>query len=153
LVRPQARQQWPLLSESLGHFLLVLDEGPEKTSAYRRANPSPAMFVKAHQDVDRFASVAVLNDPQQDFSDIEAAVREGRLVRTRADADTKEARLNDGARRAAALASGAQAVSTDYIWPSDFFESAYRVELPDLPVGAVARCNELLRAPCVIFEQ
>jgi hypothetical protein len=41
-------------------------------------------------------------------------VRKGYLVRTRTDADTMEARTNETKRRDAALASGAQLLSTDY---------------------------------------
>jgi hypothetical protein len=71
--------------------------------------------------------------------DITALVRKGYLVRTRTDADTKEARNNDTARRDAMIASGAQILSTDYPaneparWPGHFAVS--------LPGSAVARCN------------
>jgi hypothetical protein len=41
-------------------------------------------------------------------------VQKGYLVRTRTDADTKEARNNDTARRDAMISSGAQILSTDY---------------------------------------
>ena len=44
-------------------------------------------------------------------------VRRGYVVRTRADADTRQARTGDTTMRDAALASGAQWVSTDYPAP------------------------------------
>ena len=66
----------------------------------------------------------------------------GYLVRTRADADTKESRFNDTRRREAALASGAQYVSTDYLWPDPRFPGGYQVRLPG---GVVARCNPVRR--------
>ena len=72
--------------------------------------------------------------------DISELVREGYLVRTRTDADTKEARTNDTSRRDAMINSGAQILSTDYPaseparWPGHFSVT--------LPGGAnVARCN------------
>ena len=59
------------------------------------------------------------------------------VVRTRADADTVQARTNDTTMRDAALASGAQWVSTDYEEPNPAF-SPYTVQIPD---GTPARCN------------
>ena len=55
-----------------------------------------------------------INDPIRDFDRIRALVRKGYLVRTRADANTVNARANDTRQRDQALASGAQFVSTDY---------------------------------------
>ena len=55
-----------------------------------------------------------INDPIKDFDRIQRLVREGFLVRTRADADTRQARANDVTQRDKALASGAQFISTDY---------------------------------------
>ena len=51
--------------------------------------------------------------------------------------DVPEARRNDTRRRDAALTSGAQYVSTDYMAP-DARLGTYRVALPD---AAVARCS------------
>jgi hypothetical protein len=56
------------------------------------------------------ARIQILNDPVADAASIRAARARGDIVRTRADAD-----LADEPRRAAAaLASGAQIISTDY---------------------------------------
>ena len=41
----------------------------------------------------------------------------GFIVKTRADADTREARASNPARRDAAFASGAQIVTTDFLMP------------------------------------
>ena len=80
-------------------------------------------------------------------------MRVRRLVRTRADADTREARAGDTRRRDAAFASGAHFVSTDYYLPEQAPASApgYLVALPleglavgpaTTPLGGVvARCN------------
>ena len=59
-------------------------------------------------------------------------------MRTRADADTMEARSGDTARRDAALASGAQFVSTDYPVPNPGFGTGYAVAIPG---GMPGRCN------------
>ena len=59
-------------------------------------------------------------------------MQSGYVVRTRADGDTKEARANDTGPRDAALASGAQWVSTDYEGPglAVGFTTPYSVEIP-----------------------
>ena len=65
------------------------------------------------------AAVTVVNDPISDAARIRDLVTQGFIVRTRADADTVEARSGDTTRRDAAFASGAQYVSTDYVFPDD----------------------------------
>jgi len=57
-------------------------------------------------------------------------VKQGFLVRTRADADTTEARQNNTTRREKAFASGAQYISTDFPEPLAAF-SDYCVRWPD----------------------
>ncbi|MGI8710409.1 MAG: Ca2+-dependent phosphoinositide-specific phospholipase C, partial [Acidimicrobiales bacterium] len=77
---------------------------------------------------------------------------DGYVVRSRADADTKQARDNDTSTRDAALASGAQWVSTDYPVPglAVGFTSPYFAEIPG---GTVARCNPVNAPPsCVSSE-
>src|ERR687894_746366 len=73
-----------------------------------------------------------------DFGTLEAEIGSGFGADTRADADTVQARTGDTTQRDAALASGAQYVSTDYVWPDDRFGTGYVV---DLPGGGAARCN------------
>ena len=51
------------------------------------------------------------------------------IVRTRADADTREARAGDTRRRDRAIASGAQLISTDYYLPATHFATDYVVRL------------------------
>jgi len=62
------------------------------------------------------------------------------VVRTRADADTHEARENNTVPRDMALASGAQWVSTDYPVPDPAFGTGDKVEIPG---GMPARCDPL----------
>ena len=55
----------------------------------------------------------------------------GYMVRTRADANTLEARVGDLARLQAALKSGAQFISTDYYLDENPFGTRYKAELPN----------------------
>ena len=65
-------------------------------------------------------------------------------MRTRADADTREARDGDYTRMQAAFESGAQYVSTDYYRPNQDFHTGYQVKLPG---GGIGRWNPVLPPP------
>ena len=67
-----------------------------------------------------------INDPIADFDRIRRLVAAGFLVRTRADANTRQARSGDTTMRDKALASGAQFVSTDYPVPDPRFTTYSR---------------------------
>jgi hypothetical protein len=101
------------------------------------------MFVNSIDTGADHAAYFTINDPQAAFDRIQAAVIQGFIVRTRADANTLEARQNSTARREAAFASGAQYISTDYYVPRLDF-SSYQVRLPN---DNAARCNPVRCAP------
>ena len=67
------------------------------------------------------------------------------IVRTRADADTVQARTNDTTMRDAALASGAQFVSTDYEEPEP--DVRHRLHGARSPAARPARCNPVTAPP------
>jgi len=135
---------WPKLGAARGKVFFALDEGPEKVASYAAGRPSlqgRAMFVNT-DEASPAAAYLTLNDPIGQQRRIREAVRQGFIVRTRADADTVEARAADVSRRTAAFASGAQYVSTDYYWADPRFP-AYEARLPG---GAAAACNPLRTA-------
>ncbi len=132
--------RWPRLDAARGQVLFVLDDKGAKRDAYRAEVPDLAdrsIFVDV-PEADPDAAITVVNDPVGDAARIRALVEAGFIVRTRADADTVQARSGDTSQRDAALASGAQYVSTDYVWPDDRFGTGYVV---DLPGETAARCN------------
>jgi hypothetical protein len=136
---------WPTLSEARGRILFALDNGGTKRQAYLEGHPSltgRVLFTSSTPGQADAAFVKV-NEPRADPERIPELVRDGYIVRTRADANTFEARANDTERRDAALASGAQYVSTDYPEP-DLALSEYQVMLPD---GAPGRCNPVNAPP------
>ncbi|MCB1644051.1 MAG: phosphatidylinositol-specific phospholipase C1-like protein [Pseudomonadales bacterium] len=143
---------WPALDAMRGRILVVLDDSAEKKAFYAQGHPSlrdRAMFTDAPADSDE-AAIMVINEPLRDGARITEMVRQGFIVRTRADADTSEARTGNTDRREAAFNSGAQIIATDYYLPDDRFESGYKVELPE---GGIARCNPvLISTPCVISQ-
>lgn len=130
---------WPPVSELLGKIVFGLDnEGALRDRYLGTATnlAGKAMFVSVPQEHPAAAWMKV-NDPLERFDAIQALVRQGFLVRTRADSSTTQARRNDGTQRDRAFASGAQFVSTDYPEPNLSF-SPYQVRLPG---GVVARPN------------
>ncbi|HLY78163.1 MAG TPA: phosphatidylinositol-specific phospholipase C1-like protein [Caulobacteraceae bacterium] len=134
---------WPTLGASRGRFLFALDEEAPHVTAYRGARKSlegRVLFVNTPEDSPA-AGYITLNE-RSDVPRITADVKAGFVVRTRADADTVEARSNDVTRRDAALASGAQYVSTDYRHP-DTRLSDYQARLPN---GAITVCNPVRAA-------
>lgn len=130
---------WPTLESSRGHVLFALDnEGIQKTE-YLAGHPSlqgRVMFTSSRPGSPESAFIK-LNSAVRDFDVIRNAVASGYIVRTRADGDTEEARANDTTTREAALASGAQYISTDYPVP-DLRFSDYQVTIPG---GNPGRCN------------
>lgn len=124
---------WPSLSQSRGKFVFILDENDDKTARYTADHPALVgrlMFVNAPPGSPESA-ILIMNNPERDRDKISQLVREGYIVRTRADADTMEARNNDVSRFAAAKASGAQIISTDYYIKSTLFPSDYSVKFDD----------------------
>ena len=128
---------WPTLKAARGKVMFAMDEPPAVTAVYRGARKSlegRAAFINS-EEAWPSAAYLTLNEPVELQARIRAAVKAGFIVRTRADADTWEARRNDTARRVAAFASGAQYVSTDYMRPDSRF-GPYQARLPG---GGVAR--------------
>jgi hypothetical protein len=128
---------WPTLKEARGKVMLAMDESPDVVAVYRgaRKNLEGRMMFVNIDEASPAAGYITLNEPIKENARIQAAVKAGLIVRTRADADTWEARKNDTAPREAAFASGAQYVSTDYMHPDTRF-SPYQARLPG---GGVAR--------------
>lgn len=122
---------WPTLKAARGKLMLAMDESPEVVALYRGARKSlegRMMFVNTDPSSPA-AGYETLNEPQELADKIAAAIKAGVIVRTRADADTWEARKNDTSRQVAAFASGAQYVSTDYMEPDTRF-GPYTASLP-----------------------
>jgi hypothetical protein len=135
---------WPTLGEMRGKVLFTLDNGNLRDD-YLTGHPTlegRVLFTPSSPGRPD-AAFAKLNDPLNDAAAIRAALAAHMVVRTRADADTVQSRTNDPTRRDAALASGAQFVSTDYAEPNLAF-SPYEVQIPG---GTPARCNPVTAPP------
>lgn len=133
---------WPTLGSVRGRVLFALDNGGGIREAYVAGHPALAgrvLFTDSPPGTPE-AGFRKLNDSIGDFDAIRAAVAAGYIVRTRADADTSEARSGDTTRRDAALVSGAHFVSTDYPVPVPQLGTDYVARIPG---GTPARCNPI----------
>ena len=129
---------WPTLARTRGKVLVALNTGGAIRSAFLQGHPSlqgRAMFVTADEQSPA-AAVIKVDDP--DEARIQALVKQGFIVRTRADADLIEARNHDTSRRDIALRSGAQIVSTDFEVAVPAIGGDYVVQIPG---GTPARCD------------
>jgi hypothetical protein len=128
---------WPTLKAARGKVIFLMDQRPVGPM-YLQGHESLAGRVIFTNAVAGQADCAFTEENDGSQQVIAALVQKGYLVRTRTDADTKEARINDTTHRDLALASGAQFLSTDYPTSEPSPWSAYSVGFPG---GAVARCN------------
>ncbi|MFK7913334.1 MAG: Ca2+-dependent phosphoinositide-specific phospholipase C [Pseudomonadales bacterium] len=143
LIRPAdtVNRRWPTLASARGKLLLILDEGGAKQKLYETRWQTRPLHMNVAPEHPA-AGIMIINDPIANRTRIAERVAAGYLVRTRADADTQEARSGSTARREAALNSGAQAISTDYYLPDARFGTGYQVRLQP-PV----RCNPVSAPP------
>jgi len=138
---------WPTLGESRGKQMFLMDNGGAKRTSYLAGHAGlkgRVLFTNANPgDAD---AAFVEHNESTDVATIQGLVKQGYVVRTRADADTRDARANDTTHRDAAFRSGAQWVSTDYPQPglAVGFTSPYFAEIPG---GTVARCNPVNAPP------
>jgi hypothetical protein len=129
---------WPTLSSARGKVIFLMDQHPV-TPVYLEGHPSLRGRVIFTNSDPGQPDAAFLERNDGPAADIAQLVRQGYLVRTRTDSDTKEARIDDTTVRDAMFGSGAQLLSTDYPineparWQGHFVVA--------LPGDTVARCN------------
>lgn len=135
---------WPTLGDTRGKVVFMMQGG--MVPFYKQGHPSlqgRAMFTYAEPDEDEAAFV-IINDPVADFTEIQEVIGQGFIVRTRADAETDEARTGDYTMMNAAISSGAQIISTDYYQPDPRYKTEpdawtnYHVAFPN---GTTYRIN------------
>lgn len=139
---------WPEVDDVRGRFLFVLDQGGATRRRYLQVFPGlrGAAFFTTESPGRPTAAFLVINDPVGAERRIRACVERGYMVRTRADAGTREARTGDRARFEAAMRSGAQVISTDFPVPDARFPAGYGVRFEG---GVYVRDNPVTspRAP------
>ncbi len=132
---------WPTLEKARGKVIFLMDQrsaGPLYLEGHANLRGRVLFTNAAPGQPD--AAFTEMNDGTE--QEIAALVRQGYLVRTRTDADTKEGRSGSTVRRDHAMASGAQILSTDYPKAEPAKWTGYSVSFAG---GAMARCNPVAR--------
>lgn len=133
---------WPTLAHCRGRVIFLMDQknaGP----AYTAGHPVlQGRVLFTNSDPGR-PDAAFVEENEGSPEVIDQLVREGYLVRARADESTIAARTNDTTRRDALLHSGAQMISTDYPLSEPSKWTGYSVGFSD---GLPARCD-IVNAP------
>ena len=135
---------WPTLGDARGKVMLsLLDRGPS-ADLYRTGAPAlEGRLFFTHADPGApDAAIVRFDDPIADADAIAQALADGYLVRTRSDDDGTPD--GDTVRRDAALAGGAQYVSTDV------YDDVGRGFVVRLPGDAVVRCSPVTRSELCI---
>ncbi|MEY4513544.1 MAG: hypothetical protein RLZZ450_5666 [Pseudomonadota bacterium] len=125
---------WPSVADTRGRIAFVMFGPVRHKRAYTKGRPrldGRVMFVAERETSALHTSVVFYDDPISMRQEIAAAVKQHFLVRTRADEDLHRSTR----RRDAALASGANFISSDYVDP--------RHNWVELSGSAAARCNPL----------
>jgi hypothetical protein len=140
-----ARDGWPTIDATRGQVMFLMDNSGTFRDWYRAGHDAlqgRVIFTNADPG-DADAAFIKRNDPKGSLADIQSLVAQGYVVRTRADADTVEARANDTSARDASFVGGATWVSSDFVVPGraqTLFGSPYFVQIPG---GTPARCNPI----------
>lgn len=132
---------WPTLAVARGRVMLVLYGDDDLRKAYTADDTTTAgraMFAFSYGDPLPDVAFDVLDDPVADAPAITDALSRGMLVRARADSWPDA----DPAGAGAALASGAQWISTDFPVPTDGYDYVF-----SLGSGLPYRCNPVTAPP------
>jgi calcium-dependent phosphoinositide phospholipase C len=137
---------WPTLEQARGMVIFLMDQrsvGP----LYLDGHPNLQGRVLFTNAAPGQPDAAFTEENDGTEQEIAALVRQGYLVRTRTDADTKEGRSGSTVRRDHAMASGAQILSTDYPKAEPAQWTGYSASFAG---STMARCNPVAKnAACV----
>ncbi len=139
---------WPTLKAMRGKIIFIMEGAA--VDNYLEAGTTlqgKTSFVYADDITEDYSAFVILNNPISNQTEIQEAVSKGFIVRTRSDSNTDEARTGDYTIADAAIASGAQIISTDYYRPdprSAVQGSGWTDFHVKLPGGTMFRINPVV---------
>jgi hypothetical protein len=145
-----AGDAWPTLDEARGRVLFSLVDLDERRETYigDATSLEGRLLFTSSEEGRPDAAVLRIDDATAEAARITAAVEAGYLVRTRTDVPAIHAATGDTALRDAALASGAQYVSTDHYVADPDLGTGFVVTMPaDESAVVGARCNPVAARP------
>lgn len=134
---------WPTLAETRGKVMFTMcncfgDDRRRQDYEIGHENLEGRILFPNSEPGNPDSAVVHLEEPLESQDEIQRLVGLGYFVRTRADANTREAVANDTARRDAAFSSGSQYIATDFPEPAETADPNYSVQIPG---GTPAGCN------------
>ena len=151
---------WPTVKSARGKILFVLLNSGFEKSYYLNGYPSlrgRVMFTFSKPGNPECAFVRY-NNPSKKLNEIQELVAQGYIVRTRTEDGPKAAKEGDYEQMEAALASGAQIISTDYYRPDSRHKesedwSSYAVQFPNEELALVNFLNaDSSKVECRVTE-
>lgn len=142
------KKGWPSLKSMRGKIVFIImgsDQTKQNYLAGHEALAGRLMFMFSEAGKPETAFIKI--DDSYPVEPIQDLVRQGYIVRTRADAGTHEAREGNYQTFFHALESGAQIISTDYYRP-DTRWSPYFVAFPQ---NEIARLNPVKNSPSIPY--
>ena len=148
------KHQFPTLGESRGKIAFIIQGNI--VPFYKDGHPSlqgRAAFIYADAGTPE-AVFLIYNNAVSSKETIKTRVNEGYIIRTRADADTEQARTGDYSDMNAAFESGAQIISTDYYKsdPRGGIDTAWTTYKVRFPNGEIARKNPVSAKHLVVMN-
>jgi len=135
---------WPRLADSRGKVMFVLDNREDEYTAGGHPTLEGRVAFPPSTPGKPDAAFLKENDPVgANLARIQDEVRKGYMIRTRADTEVVTATSGDTSQREAALASGAQWVSTDTPLPGMSARYGGSTYVAQIPGGTPARCNPI----------
>jgi len=132
---------WPTVAASRGKVFFILHDMGKQRDLYLKDHPSlrgRVMFVRSDETRDDGATL-VLDNPRS--PDIPRLAKAGYFIRTRADSNVKPGATDRTTRLAAAMASGAHILSTDFPTGEPEAGTGYVVEFPEAAPARVSPVN------------
>lgn len=133
---------WPLLDESRGKAIFILLSSGNLRESYHEKFTgliNASMFTMSSEPGSPEAAIFSNTDPIGNSDEIIGLIKDGYIVRSRADnAEDGEADNNDTSRLNAAISVGAHSISTDY--PAKVEGIDYWVDIPN---GNPVACNPI----------
>ncbi|CAM3893412.1 MULTISPECIES: Ca2+-dependent phosphoinositide-specific phospholipase C [Pseudoalteromonas] len=135
-------KNWPSLASSKGKFVFMMIAAGDTSDLTHYLSGRPNLekrvaFLRSTPG-EKHAAFLLLDNAKVRQQEIQKYVKQGYLVRTRADIETYEAKVNDMSRANAAFSSGAQIISTDFYKAGNPYGTDYKVTLPN---SAEYLCN------------
>lgn len=124
---------WPNKEDLLGKFVFLLDNTYDDVILQRYLalegfKDQRILFVSVQEEHSQAGFMKINEITKENFEQVKQLIKKNFLIRTRSDAGTIEARINDYSRFQIAKDSGAQLISTDFAYPNPDISEDFKIQ-------------------------